>query len=168
MITVAVVGEKNTGKTLLIERLVEDLSRSGCRVAVAKHIHHDDFDVDVEGKDTWRAYAAGAEAVAGASPRKLFIVARKDEDLSLIAELLRTISKPDLLLLEGFSGMLNDDVYVVATGSRRMAAGNLIGKYDVGSEDSYKRILEEVMRLCRSLDGSRNFGRRPKAEPKTL
>ena len=150
MIIVAIVGERNTGKTMLIERLVKDLSRYGCRVAVAKHIHHGDFDVDVKGKDTWRAYAAGAEAVAGVSPGKLLVVARKDEeDLRLAIELLNAASKPDLLLLEGFSGMLAqlDGVYVVTTGRR--AAGNPLGTYDAGSEDSYKRILERVRGLCR-------------------
>ncbi|PMP97204.1 MAG: molybdopterin-guanine dinucleotide biosynthesis protein MobB, partial [Nitrososphaera sp.] len=50
MLVIAVVGRKKSGKTTIVEGVTGALTKLGCRVAVLKHIHHDDFDVDVPGK----------------------------------------------------------------------------------------------------------------------
>jgi len=99
---IAVFGHRGSGKTTLIERILRDLSSIGYRVAVAKHVHHRDFAVDVEGKDTWRYARAGAKAVAAVSAAKLFIV-REVEDCPELDEVLGILAKDvDLVLIEGF------------------------------------------------------------------
>ena len=57
----AVCGEKHTGKTTLVERLVAALSARGLRVATVKHDGHE-FAADVAGTDSYRHRAAGAYA----------------------------------------------------------------------------------------------------------
>ncbi len=41
------------GKTTLVEQLLVRLRAAGQRVSVVKHAHHE-FDIDHEGKDSWR------------------------------------------------------------------------------------------------------------------
>jgi len=63
MQVLAIVGESDTGKTTLVERLAERCGAEA-RVATVKHCTHPP-DVDTEGKDTARHRAAGAaETVA--------------------------------------------------------------------------------------------------------
>ena len=57
-----VVGYKNTGKTGLMERLVANITARGFSVSTIKHAHHN-FDVDHEGKDSYRHRTAGASQV---------------------------------------------------------------------------------------------------------
>lgn len=56
------VGRSNSGKTTLIERLIPELVQAGYRVATIKHAGHG-FDLDTEGKDSWRHKRAGASTV---------------------------------------------------------------------------------------------------------
>ena len=53
------VGRSNSGKTTLIERVIPELVRAGYKVATVKHAGHG-FDLDTEGKDSWRHKQAGA------------------------------------------------------------------------------------------------------------
>ncbi len=48
---VSVVGNSNSGKTTLLEKVVGELKSKGCRVVVIKHTPHG-FDIDQPGKDT--------------------------------------------------------------------------------------------------------------------
>ena len=58
--TVGFAGYSGSGKTTLIEQLVRSLKARGLRVAVIKHDVHD-FEMDREGKDSWRFSQAGAD-----------------------------------------------------------------------------------------------------------
>ena len=59
---VSFVGRSNSGKTTLIERVIPELVRAGYKVATVKHAGHG-FDLDTEGKDSWRHKRAGASSV---------------------------------------------------------------------------------------------------------
>ena len=63
-------GYSGSGKTTLIEQLIARLCLAGQRVSVVKHAHHN-FDIDHEGKDSWRHRQAGAFEVVIASNRRL-------------------------------------------------------------------------------------------------
>ena len=67
------VGRSNTGKTTLIEKLIPLLKSRGIRVATIKH-HNHDFEIDQEGKDTYRHKKAGAHLSMIVSPKKLALV----------------------------------------------------------------------------------------------
>ena len=57
---IQVVGKKDTGKTSSIERAVKILKEKKYSVAVVKHSHH---EIDVQGKDTYKFWSAGADIV---------------------------------------------------------------------------------------------------------
>jgi molybdopterin-guanine dinucleotide biosynthesis protein B len=98
---VSIVGKSDSGKTTLIERLVPELNRRGYRVATVKHDVHG-FEVDREGKDSWRHKKAGAHTVVISSPLKVAMIRDVDHDADLNEIRDRYIRDVDLVLSEGF------------------------------------------------------------------
>ncbi len=98
---VSFVGNSNSGKTTLLEKVVGELKFKGYRVVVIKHSPHG-FDIDQPGKDTWRLTQAGSDIVVVSSPDKVTFIERVDAELTLsqIEELLR--GKADIVLTEGY------------------------------------------------------------------
>ena len=70
---VSIVGKSNSGKTTLIEKLIAELAGRGWRVATIKHNRHG-FDIDHEGKDSYRHKKAGAKMTVVSSPHQLALV----------------------------------------------------------------------------------------------
>ncbi len=100
---VSIVGKSGSGKTTLIEKVIPELTRKGWRVATIKHSRRG-FDIDHEGKDSWRHREAGARMTVMASPEQIAVVERSERDLD-IAELRdRYIHDVDIVLSEGFKG----------------------------------------------------------------
>lgn len=87
-----------TGKTTLIERLVQTLKAQGLRIAVIKHDGHD-FEIDREGKDSWRFTQAGADISVISSAGKTALVEQRPLSLSQAASMIHHV---DLILVEGF------------------------------------------------------------------
>lgn len=98
---ISIVGKSESGKTTLIEKLVPELTRRGYRIATVKHDVHG-FEVDREGKDSWRHKRAGAHTVVIASPKKIALIrdVEKDWTLEEIRETL--VNDVDLILSEGY------------------------------------------------------------------
>lgn len=96
---ISIVGKSETGKTTLIERLIPVLKKRGFRVGVIKHASHG-FDIDQEGKDSWRHQQAGADTVVVASDDQ-FAMAKKQNPVSL-ESLLKYFADIDLLITEGY------------------------------------------------------------------
>lgn len=97
---VSFAGRSGTGKTTLIERLIPELSARGLRVAVIKHDAHR-FDIDVEGKDTWRFTKAGAVVSAIVSAEKSAMVETRK---LTFWDMTSRIKDVDVILVEGFGG----------------------------------------------------------------
>jgi molybdopterin-guanine dinucleotide biosynthesis protein B len=98
---VSIVGKSGSGKTNIIERLIQEFKQRGYRVATVKHSPQE-IDIDKPGKDSWRFTQAGSEAVVAVSPDRLLLT-RSLEHEPKIEEILRTIgSNFDLVLIEGF------------------------------------------------------------------
>ena len=87
-----------TGKTTLIEKILRELKSQGYRVAVLKHDAHK-FEIDREGKDSWRFTNAGADMMLISSGTKTAIVEQRprsfEENLSMIHDV-------DIILVEGY------------------------------------------------------------------
>lgn len=97
-----ITGWKNTGKTGLMERLVTDFTARGLTVSTVKHAHHT-FDVDHEGRDSYRHRAAGAQEVLLCSGNRWALMHElRDESEPLLTELLAKLTPVDLVLIEGF------------------------------------------------------------------
>lgn len=98
---VSVVGKSNSGKTTLIEKMIGELTRRGYRVATIKHNRHG-FEIDHEGKDSWRHKRAGARTTVVASPSRVAIVEDVERDMDIGELVDRYIRDVDIVLSEGF------------------------------------------------------------------
>ena len=104
MRVIGVVGWKNNGKTTLVVRLVEQLTRQGLTVSTIKHAHHS-IDLDRPGKDSWRHREAGAEEVVLATSRRWILMHElRDEVEPPLADLLAKLAPVDIVIVEGFKG----------------------------------------------------------------
>jgi molybdopterin-guanine dinucleotide biosynthesis protein B len=150
---VAVFGYKKSGKTHLIERLVKEVSNLGYRVSVIKHIHHGDFDVDIEGKDTWRFLRAGAVGVSGISRLRLYLNIRINEYPD-IDEIIETLGKySDIIFIEGLKNILGHrtDIYKIAVGDKdllKTLSEPILGFY--GGEGDLQKIMEKLIDIVSS------------------
>jgi molybdopterin-guanine dinucleotide biosynthesis protein B len=98
---ISIVGKSDSGKTTLIEKLVPELTRRGYRIATIKHDVHG-FEVDREGKDSWRHKQAGAHTVVISSPDKVALIRDVEKDLNLDEIRGKLIQDVDLILSEGY------------------------------------------------------------------
>ena len=98
---ISIVGKSDSGKTTLIEKLVPELTRRGYRVATVKHDVHG-FEVDREGKDSWRHKRAGAHTVIISSPQKVALIRDVEKDSTLDEIRSRWAQGVDLLISEGY------------------------------------------------------------------
>lgn len=96
------VGRSNSGKTTLIERLIPELVKAGYKVATVKHAGHG-FDLDTEGKDSWRHKRAGASTVMVLSKGSLAMFADVNDDIKVSELRDRFLDQSlDLIIAEGW------------------------------------------------------------------
>ncbi len=98
---ISFVGYSGSGKTTFITQLITELKRRGISVAVIKHDAHR-FEIDKEGKDTFRFYEAGSDCVAICNDQKSAIIQRNETcpDVHEIIEMLP--GRYDVIIVEGF------------------------------------------------------------------
>jgi molybdopterin-guanine dinucleotide biosynthesis adapter protein len=95
-------GWSGSGKTTLMTALIPKFVARGITVSTIKHAHHG-FDVDHEGKDSWRHRQAGASEVMVVSQRRWALMHElRDEPEPGLEALVPRITPVDLLLVEGF------------------------------------------------------------------
>ena len=97
---VSIVGKKNTGKTSLTVKVIEELTRRGYNVASVKHSHHS-IEMDKENTDTWKHKQAGANLVVGVGSTTFFN-ARQEMDLNRILFLIKHFDEYDFVIIEGY------------------------------------------------------------------
>lgn len=98
---VCIVGKKKSGKTTFLERLIPACKALGLRVGTIKHDAHS-FEMDREGKDSWRHRQAGADSVLVASPTQVALIRSVPREPEL-AELVREFfADRHLVLAEGY------------------------------------------------------------------
>jgi molybdopterin-guanine dinucleotide biosynthesis protein B len=100
---VSIIGRSNSGKTTLIEKIVTELKKRKYRVGTIKHDAHS-FEIDYEGKDSYRHFQAGSNTVLLASSRKVAMIKRLEEEISLnelVGQYFRN-SDTDIIITEGY------------------------------------------------------------------
>ncbi|MDE2444953.1 MAG: molybdopterin-guanine dinucleotide biosynthesis protein B [Alphaproteobacteria bacterium] len=109
---IGVCGFKNAGKTTLVEKLVQHLTAQGYCISTVKHAHHD-FDIDHEGRDSFRHRKAGATEVAVISQNRFAIMheLRGAEPPSL-QSVLEKLTPCDLVIVEGYKRDTHDKIEV--------------------------------------------------------
>lgn len=95
-------GWKNSGKTGLAVRLVEELTHRGFRVSTIKHAHHD-FDIDRVGADSYRHRQAGAHEVALVSGTRYAIMHElRGAPEPSFEDIVSRIAPCDIIIIEGY------------------------------------------------------------------
>lgn len=98
---VSIVATKsNTGKTTLIEALIPIFKEKKYKVGVLKHDAHK-FEIDKEGKDSYRFVQAGADKMVISSKEKIAMVEKIQEEKE-IEEILKLFTGVDLIIIEGY------------------------------------------------------------------
>ena len=97
---ISFVGRSGAGKTTYLEKIITEMKRRGFRVGVIKHDSHG-FEMDHQGKDTWRHAKAGADVVCIASKEKFAMIIRTSRDMTL-DEVIARIEDVDILFVEGY------------------------------------------------------------------
>lgn len=109
---IGVAGFKNAGKTTLVEKLVTELTRRGHRISTVKHAHHS-FDIDHEGRDSFRHRKAGAAEVAVVSRHRWAIIHESREEAEpTLEEILAKLAPCDLVIVEGYKRDTHDKIEV--------------------------------------------------------
>ena len=99
---IGITGWKNSGKTTLTEKLVAELVLRGYRIATVKHAHHE-FDIDHEGRDSYRHRKAGASQVAVVSSKRWALIHELDgETEPPLDAVIAKLAPCDLIVVEGY------------------------------------------------------------------
>ena len=115
---VSIVGKSSAGKTTLLEKIIPELVKRGYRVATVKHDVHG-FEIDHEGKDSWRHKKAGARTTVISSPLRIALVEDVDHDQTLDEIRKEYIKRVDIILTEGYKGNLFPKIEVFRSELRR-------------------------------------------------
>ena len=109
-----------------MERLVAEFKSRSLSVSTIKNAHHG-FDVDQPGKDSFRHRQAGAQEVLIASEKRWVLMHENTDELQpSLTDLIRKLSKVDLVLVEGFKQERHPKIEVV----RKVRDQNLIAEND--------------------------------------
>lgn len=98
---ICIVGASDSGKTTFLEKLIPMIRDRGYRVGTIKHDTHG-FEMDREGKDTWRHRLAGAQTIAISSPTQVASIRGTTEEFSLEELVARYFWREDIILTEGY------------------------------------------------------------------
>lgn len=161
---IGVAGFKNAGKTTLVEKLVAELTRRGHRISTVKHAHHS-FDIDHEGRDSFRHRKAGASEVAVVSQHRWAIIHEsRDEAAPSLENILEKLAPCDLVIVEGYKRdahdkievrnlaldhpqLAGDDRTVVAIAATGPIAGTPVPVFDRDDVTALAGFIERHMRL---------------------
>ena len=146
-----IYGWQDSGKTTLVEKLVEALSSKGYSVSTIKHAP-DEKGFDDEGKDTWRHSKAGGSPVVLQTASETVIMMQPGLSLTDVSSLLTRVFKPDVLLIEGYK---DGDFPKVAVGEIEPTNGTVL----VNPE-----LDEAVKYICNEVDFERAYDKLPKLD----
>ena len=130
---VFLVGYHNTGKTTLAERLSEELTKRGYKVAYIKHDPKGHGRTDKEGSDTHRLFKIlNRVALLGAG--KLTLWEKAEDDPIKVVE--RYFSDMDIVLLEGWKEI---------KGHKKIVLGDLpVDGYKVSKDTTLEELIEYI------------------------
>ncbi len=99
---ISFIGKSNSGKTTFIEKLIPEIIKRGFRVGTIKHDTQHGFEIDREGKDSFRHKKAGAVTTILSSPKRLAVIKDAEEDAPLEELCFKYGDGVDIILAEGY------------------------------------------------------------------
>lgn len=91
----------NVGKTFVMEGLIKELKNRNFKIATIKHDVHG-FDIDHEGKDTYKHRVAGADTVIISSKNRYAEIRELEEEIDLKSIIEKIHKSNDVVLVEGY------------------------------------------------------------------
>ena len=113
---ITIVGKSNSGKTTLVEKLIRHYKARGNRVSALKSMRHD-FNIDHEGKDTWRYREAGVFSAAITNGRVMAFISDIDEDYTPLDIAHLYFPESDVIIIEGHKESKNPKIEVIGNSS---------------------------------------------------
>jgi len=153
-ICVGICGYKKSGKTVLIEQLLEVLIAEGLSVGVVKH-HNEPVEADTPGTDTYRFFQAGADVV-GYDGKTLSLHRHQTGEFNLAEELGFLVNKKDLVLVEGFKKSAIPKIWLLREGETE--APKAVEQVLAVLEESKERLpkaLEVIRELMQGFNTDR-------------
>ena len=98
---VTITGKSNSGKTTVIEKLIKHYSAMGLKVSVVKSMKHH-FQIDHEGKDTFRYREAGVFSWAITNGEDYALFTKIDNPMSPLDIAQKNFPDSDIIFIEGF------------------------------------------------------------------
>jgi molybdopterin-guanine dinucleotide biosynthesis protein MobB len=98
---ISIAGKQNAGKTTLIKDIIPKLKEHGYRVGTLKY-NIRKFDIDHEGKDTYKYSDSGADSVAISSQNELVVMKKTANPLTLHEIIEAYFSDVNIVLVEGY------------------------------------------------------------------
>ncbi|MBO5552183.1 MAG: molybdopterin-guanine dinucleotide biosynthesis protein B [Lachnospiraceae bacterium] len=121
-----VSGYSDSGKTFLIEKLINEFIADGYTVGVCKHDGHDVYE-DKDGSDTDRFIKAGAVTAAIFTDSRFSIHVREKRDADDIIKRMEELEDPpDIIIIEGMKGSRYPKVVLLKDNEKELPPG--IGK----------------------------------------
>jgi molybdopterin-guanine dinucleotide biosynthesis protein B len=138
-------GKSNSGKTTLIQRLIQQLTKNNYKVATIKKTNKK-IGIDDKNKDTWKFSTSGSNLVVLSSPIETdFII----KDKLLTIEILQKIiefGEYDVILIEG----ANDPTIPKIRVGDIKEISNTIVQYHNNFEEIFKLIKKEINRKIKN------------------
>ncbi len=98
---VSIISKKKSGKTTFIVKMIQELKKRVYQIGTLKHDTHG-FDIDHEGKDTYKHKQAGSDTVAISSPWKVSIIKDVSEEMTLDQIVKSYFMDVDIVITEGY------------------------------------------------------------------
>jgi molybdopterin-guanine dinucleotide biosynthesis protein B len=98
---ISVAGKQNAGKTTLIKDLIPKLKKQGYRVGTLKY-NIRKFDIDHEGKDTYKYSHSGADSVAISSQNEIAVMKKTANPFTLHEIIEAYFNDVNVVLVEGY------------------------------------------------------------------
>jgi molybdopterin-guanine dinucleotide biosynthesis protein B len=96
---VSIIGNSESGKTTLIEKLIQELNKRGYKVATIKHAEEIDCG---SGKDSDRHLKAGSELTAVVTPDRIVLITPTEQSATIDQARRFIDSNFDIILCEGY------------------------------------------------------------------
>lgn len=141
---IAVCGVKNSGKTTLLVRLVEALTKKDIPVAVIKHDGHD-FACDIPGTDSYRLHQAGAYGTAVFSKNRTFV--HKEKSIKQVKELIGQFPEAEIIFIEGMKNSNYEKIEVVRKDISDAPVSNPEGRFLIATDWDLQKFEGTVVNL---------------------
>jgi len=132
-------GDSKSGKTTLIIKIIEQLTKDGYNVATIKKTDRN-VEIDTEGKDTWKHRHAGAKLVVLSSPYETDLMINKRIETKTIVDIISAFGVLDIVLVEGAS---DPSIPKIKNGNGK-ERDNTIMQYQDDLEGVMKIIKKEI------------------------